>query len=165
MLDGKIWKPWGVNYMPSSGAGNDKEYFNNYLADYSYDPVVVERDFQKLGEIGFNSVNIFVFTGYAEDLNLIDMLRLADKYGFKAVLSLRPGTPFDTVSESAETLIPLLRLLIGLLLGLLRLLRAAGRAEGRAVGDLRTAIVTKHPDPSFHFSLLFRGLVGIVNLL
>ncbi|MBQ9359130.1 MAG: hypothetical protein IJT95_06260, partial [Abditibacteriota bacterium] len=110
MLDGKLWKPWGVNYMPSSGAGNDKEYFNNYLADYSYDPVVVERDFQKLRDIGFNSINIFVFTGYAEDLNLIDMLRLADKYGFKAVLSLRPGTPFDEVSESAETLIPLLRL-------------------------------------------------------
>ncbi|MBP5273885.1 MAG: hypothetical protein ILO36_02995, partial [Abditibacteriota bacterium] len=110
MLDGRVWKPWGVNYMPSSGAGNDKEYFNNYLADYSYDPVVVERDFQKLKEIGFNSINIFVFTGYAADMNLLDMLRLADNYGGKAVLSLRPGSPFDTVSESAEELIPLLRL-------------------------------------------------------
>ncbi|MBR4748557.1 MAG: hypothetical protein IK083_03160 [Abditibacteriota bacterium] len=110
MLGGKVWKPWGVNYMPSSGAGSESAYFNNYLADYSYDPAVVERDFRKLREIGFNSINIFVFTGYAGDMNLLDMMRLADKYGLKINLSLRPGDPFGNVAESAEEIISLLRL-------------------------------------------------------
>ncbi|MBO4547586.1 MAG: hypothetical protein J5758_00030, partial [Abditibacteriota bacterium] len=110
MLGGKVWKPWGVNYMPSSGAGSESAYFNNYLADYSYDPAVVERDFRKLQEMGFNSINIFVFTGYAGDMNLLDMMRLADKYDLKITLSLRPGDPFSNVAESAEEIISLLRL-------------------------------------------------------
>lgn len=109
--DGDFWladqkfKPYGLNFMLSSGATNEGAYFGDYLSSMSYDPVVAERDIQKMKSLGFNAVSIFIFTGYIHDQNLLDMLRLLDKYGMKANLSLRPGTPMDFVADSAEQII------------------------------------------------------------
>jgi len=104
-LNGKIFKPYGVNFVPTSGSTNEGLYFNHYVGAEGYDPEVVERDIKKFKELGFNSVSIFIFEEFAQDQNMLDMLCLLDKYDMKASVSLRPGTPFDIVADSAEKII------------------------------------------------------------
>ncbi|MGC8862889.1 MAG: hypothetical protein ACP5R5_08960, partial [Armatimonadota bacterium] len=95
-LDGKRWRPHGVNYMPSSGIGaEDGEYFERWLGARSYDPEVIQRDLEHIKDIGFNSVSIFIYSDSTEAQNLLDILRRLDKLGLKANLSLRPGTPME----------------------------------------------------------------------
>jgi hypothetical protein len=96
ILNGKRWRPHGVNYMPSSGIGTeDAEYFEHWLGARSYDPEVIERDLKRIKDIGFNSVSIFLDRRYMESQNLLDFLRRLEKLGLKANLSLRPSMPMD----------------------------------------------------------------------
>ncbi|MCL6518984.1 MAG: hypothetical protein K6T99_04075 [Armatimonadetes bacterium] len=96
MLDGKRWRPCGVNYMPSSGIGiEDGNYFEHYLSARSYDPEVFQRDIEHIKDLGYNAVSIFVYSGYEKAQNLNDLLRRLEKLGLKANLALRPGTPMN----------------------------------------------------------------------
>jgi len=95
-LDGKRWRPHGVNYMPSSGIGTeDGAYFEYWLDRKPYDPEVIQRDLEHIKDLGFNSVSIFIYSHSTEAQNLLDILRRLDKLGLKANLSLRPGTPMN----------------------------------------------------------------------
>ena len=95
-LDGRRWRPHGVNYMPSSGIGaEDGEYFEHWIGAKAYDPEVIQRDLEHIKDLGFNSVSIFIYSGSTEAQNLLDILRRLDKLGLKANVSLRPGTPMD----------------------------------------------------------------------
>ncbi|MCL6628759.1 MAG: hypothetical protein K6U00_04060 [Armatimonadetes bacterium] len=96
VLDGKRWRPHGVNYMPSSGIGTeDKEYFEHWLCARSYDPEVIERDLKHIEAMGFNAVSIFIDRRCMEAQNLLDFLRRLERFGLKANLSLRPSMPMD----------------------------------------------------------------------
>ena len=96
VLDGKRWRPHGVNYMPSSGIGiEDGAFFEFWIGAASYDPRIVQRDLDRLKEMGINAVSIFIYRESMESQNLLDLLRRLDALDMKANLSLRPGTPLD----------------------------------------------------------------------
>lgn len=96
VLDGRRWRPHGVNYMPSSGiATEDKEYFEHWLCARSYDPEVIQRDLKHIKDMGFNAVSVFIDRRCMEAQNLLDFLRRLEKFGLKANLSLRPSMPMD----------------------------------------------------------------------
>ncbi|MDI6829044.1 MAG: hypothetical protein QME62_11225, partial [Armatimonadota bacterium] len=96
MLEGKRWRPCGVNYMPSSGIGTeDGNYFEHYLSARSYDPEVFQRDIEHIKDMGYNAVSIFIYSGHEKAQNLNDLLRRLEKLGLKANLALRPGTPMN----------------------------------------------------------------------
>ncbi len=110
-LDGKTWRPHGVNYMPSSGiAAEDKAYFEMWLGARSYDPAIIQRDLERCAGLGFNALSIFLYREYMEDQNLLDLLRRMDLLGMKANLSLRPGTPMDFPWDSVREMIEYYRL-------------------------------------------------------
>lgn len=93
LLDGKQWRMHAINYMPSSGiASEDGVYFERWLGARSYDPEVIQRDLERVRDIGFNSVSIFIYDTSTDDQNLLDLLRRLENLGLKANLSLRPGT-------------------------------------------------------------------------
>lgn len=95
MLDGKRWRANGVNYLASSGiAMEDGNYLENWLGAAGYDPEAVERDLRKMRGIGLNSVSILLNPPHVKAQNLLDVLRLLDKYGMKAHMALRPGIYF-----------------------------------------------------------------------
>jgi hypothetical protein len=111
MLDGKRWRAHGVNYMPSSGVGTeDGEYFEHYIGARSYDPEIVQRDIDHMKDLGYNAVSIFIYYGYHQAQNLVDLLRRLDEAGMKADVSLRPGTPMDFLWPQLGELIEQLRL-------------------------------------------------------
>ena len=110
-LDGRRWRPHGVNYMPSSGIGTeDGEYFEHWLGAKSYDPEVVQRDLEHIKDLGFNSVSIFIYSRSTEAQNLLDLLRRLDELGLKANLSLRPGTPMNFLWPEIRKIIEYYRL-------------------------------------------------------
>ncbi len=95
-LGGRSWYPHGVNYMPSSGiAASDHAYFEYWLGAKSYDPEIIQRDLERIKDIGFNSVSIFIYHRSLGANNLLDFLRRCDELGLKVNLSIRPGTPMD----------------------------------------------------------------------
>lgn len=111
MLDGKRWRAHGVNYMPSSGVGTeDGEYFEHYIGARSYDPEIIQRDIDHMKDLGYNAVSIFIYYGYHQPQNLVDLLRRLDEAGMKADVSLRPGTPMDFFWPQLGELIEQLRL-------------------------------------------------------
>lgn len=94
MLNGKLWRAHGVNYMPSSGIGiEDGEYFEHWISARAYDPEVIDRDLDHIKAMGLNSVSIFIYTGVEKDQNLLDILRRLEARGMKANVGLRPGMP------------------------------------------------------------------------
>ncbi len=96
MIGDRIWRPHAVNYMPSSGlAAEDGHYFERWLSEESYDPVVIERDLSRVKAIGFDSVSVFIYTESTHNRNLVDLLNRCDAHGLRVNLSLRPGTPLD----------------------------------------------------------------------
>lgn len=110
-LDGKRWRPHGVNYMPSSGmASEDSRYFEQWLSPQSYDPEVAQRDLDRCASLGFNALSVFLYKDYTKDQNLIDLLIRMDRLGMKANVSLRPGTPMDSPPVEACEMIKALHL-------------------------------------------------------
>lgn len=111
MLDGKLWRAHGVNYMPSSGIGiEDGEYFEHWIGAKSYDPEVIDRDLDHIKAMGMNSVSIFIYTGYEKDQNLLDILRRLEIRGMKANVGLRPGMPHWWKWENIRQIIERMRL-------------------------------------------------------
>jgi hypothetical protein len=110
-LEGRRWRPHGVNYMPSSGIGTeDWDYFEQWVGARAYDPVVIQRDLEHCRDIGLNAVSIFIYRQSMEAQNLLDLLRRLDQLGLKANLSLRPGTPMDFQWQEMRELIEFYRL-------------------------------------------------------
>jgi hypothetical protein len=94
MLDGRPWRPHGVNYMASSGVGiADYPFFRYWLSAKSYDPVVVQRDLDHIKDIGFDAVSVFLFNRDTEAQNLLDFLRRAERLQLKVNLFLDPSSP------------------------------------------------------------------------
>ncbi len=111
ILNGKRWRANGVNYMPSSGvATEDGAYFEYWLGAKSYDPIVVERDLNRIQRMGMNAVSVFCYAQSAKDQNLLDLLRRIQLHGMKANLSLRPGTPIDFQWKDISSIIRYYRL-------------------------------------------------------
>jgi len=111
VLDGKKWRPHGVNYMPSSGIGIEwQHYFEQWLGAAAYSPRVIQRDLERCVAMGCNALSIFVYREAMETQNLIDLLRRMDALGLKANVSLRPGTPMDLPRDVLRDLITYCRL-------------------------------------------------------
>jgi len=105
-VGGEIWKPYGVNYMPSSGiALHDWEAFEYWLEPRGYDPAIIDRDLSRISELGMNMVSAFVYHRSLEHGNLIDFLYRCEKHGLRVNLSLRPGTPLDFPWENVKEII------------------------------------------------------------
>ena len=110
-LDGKRWRANGINYMPSSGIGTeDGEYFEHWIGARSYDPEVIDRDLDHIKSLGINAVSAFVYTAYAKDQNMVDLLRRLDLREMKANIGLRPGMPSSFKQEDMKGMIDGLRL-------------------------------------------------------
>jgi hypothetical protein len=92
----QLWYPYGVNYMPSSGIAREEyEPFEQWLGARGYDPEVIERDLSRVAGMGMNMVSVFLYHQSNSIGNLVDLLRLCEKYHLRVNLSLRPGTPLD----------------------------------------------------------------------
>lgn len=111
VLHGKPWRAHGVNYMPASGIGiEDGGYFEHWIGKQAYDPVVIERDLQRVKAAGMNMVSIFCYYESLPGRNLLDCLERCRRLGLMVNLSLRPGTPMDFRFEEMKALIEGLRL-------------------------------------------------------
>lgn len=99
---------FGVNYMPSFITGYEHwEDFEHYVAGFSYDPEVVERDLRRIKEIGMNAVSVFSY--YSPSLssnNTLHLISLCEKLGLYVNLSLRPNAnPFDFNENEVRAMI------------------------------------------------------------
>lgn len=90
-LDGRGWRVNGVNYMPSSGIGQeDGALFEQWLSAAAYDPVVAERDLTHIEGLGLNAVSVFLYDGSVPAQNLLDLLRRCREHHLRVNMSLRP---------------------------------------------------------------------------
>ena len=91
-LHGRLWRANGVNYMPSSGIGqNDNALFEFWLSRAAYDPEAVERDLTHIESLGMNAVSVFLYGEQAPSQNLLDLLRRCRDHHLRVNMSLRPG--------------------------------------------------------------------------
>ena len=98
MLDGKRWRPNGINYMPSSGiAMEDGYYFEHWLSKKAYDPEVIDRDLEIAKGMGFNALAVFIHEQSVDSQNLLDLLRRMENLGLKCNLALRTPLPQTTI--------------------------------------------------------------------
>ena len=105
-LNGKPWKVHGVNYMPSSGIGQDNgALFEYWLDRQAYDPVVVNRDLLRIRKMGLNAIAVFIYDGEIPSQNLLDLLRRCRELGIHADVSLRPGTPMNFLWSQIRSII------------------------------------------------------------
>ncbi|MFA6186402.1 MAG: carbohydrate binding domain-containing protein [Phycisphaerae bacterium] len=108
-LDGKIWRPYGVNYMPSSGIAQspqDTFLFENWFSNEAYDPDVIERDLSHIANMGLNTVCVFIHNRELDSWNFIDFLRLCEKYNLRIDLAFRESMPkLDFQWEKAKEVI------------------------------------------------------------
>jgi len=90
-LDGRRWRVNGVNYMPSSGIGQEEPaLFEQWLSAAAYDPAVAERDLTHIEGLGLNAVSVFLYDGSIPAQNLLDLLRRCREHHLRVNLSLRP---------------------------------------------------------------------------
>ncbi len=109
-VEGRPWKAHGVNYMPSSGIGvADHSYFEHWLGRGAYDPEVIERDLERIRDLGMNAVSVFVYH-QSRNGHLLDFLGRCRALGFWVNQSLRPGTPMEFRWEEMRELIETFRL-------------------------------------------------------
>ncbi len=95
---GKPWRINGVNYMPSSGIGQDDgNIFEHWMGREAYDPKVIQRDLEHVKHMGLNEVSAFIYHLNISSHNLLDFLRRCRKLGIKVNLSLRSdgSTPMN----------------------------------------------------------------------
>ncbi len=94
-LGDQPWKAHGVNYMPSSGIGVTGDTFEHWLDRGAYDPMVIQRDLERIKHMGLNAVSAFIYHRSLRRGHLLDFLGRCEALGLKVNLSLRPGTPMD----------------------------------------------------------------------
>lgn len=108
---GKPWRVYGVNYMPSSGIGTeDGPYFEYWIGKQAYDPIIVQRDLERIKALGLNTISIFCYYGSRGSRNLLDILERCRRLDIMVNLSLRPGTPLDFRLQEMQALIETFRL-------------------------------------------------------
>ena len=100
------FRPYGTNYISTAAAGSSELFaIHHPFSNIAYDPKVTKRDIDKMVELGFNSVSLFIFKEHAKEQNLLNTLKMLEAAGIKANLALRPGTPMDDVISSAKEII------------------------------------------------------------
>lgn len=91
-LDGELWHPFGVNYMPSSGiarAPEDGYAFNHWFSSGAYDPDVIERDLAHIAGLGMNTVGVFLYNNTDSSWNFTDFLRRCENHDLRVDFSFR----------------------------------------------------------------------------
>ena len=100
MRDGKPLRMFGVSYMPVSNiafSGNDGAYdWEHYQSLSSYDPDVCRKDLQRIKEVGFNAIALYVYHDVAmETKNILHLLDMCDKAGLTVDFALRSYFPLE----------------------------------------------------------------------
>lgn len=113
--EGKPFRAFGVNYMPSSGMARlVGEEFEYWIEDASYDPEIVEQDLARIEKMGFNMISAFVYRQASTvpgKANVLDLLRRARKHNLLVNMSLRPNwNPFPAPDDVLENLIAKFRM-------------------------------------------------------
>lgn len=113
--EGKPFRAFGVNYMPSSGMARlVGEEFEYWIEDPSYDPEIVEQDLARIEKMGFNMISVFVYRQASTvhgNANVLDLLRRARKHNLLVNMSLRPNwNPFPAPDDVLENLITKFRM-------------------------------------------------------
>lgn len=102
-LNGQPWFGYGVNYMPTSGLAQEKHgWFEYFVSKESYDPAHFDDDLQRIRDLGFNLISVFIYEKDFDAMNLLDLLVRAEKYGLKVNLNIR--THADPISFSPQHL-------------------------------------------------------------
>jgi hypothetical protein len=105
-LNGALWRPFGVNYAPSSGIAQETDdLYQHWLEPAAYAPETVERDLGHLQDLGFNAVSIWVYPNDADWQNLLDFLRQCSMHNLKVSLMLAPDV---SSPAAADLLAPLI---------------------------------------------------------
>ncbi|RKX33966.1 MAG: hypothetical protein DRP64_20475, partial [Verrucomicrobia bacterium] len=91
-LEGNLWHPFGVNYMPSSGTSRspeDNHAFIHWFSSRAYDPDVIERDLSHIADLGMNTVGVFLYNESISSWNFIDFLRRCETHNLRVDFSFR----------------------------------------------------------------------------
>ena len=94
-LEGEKWYPVGINYWPLYVAGmRPEDYWAGWLEPRFYDPALVEKDLQRMEELGMNMVSIQL--GDESCIrNALDFLRRCERHGIKVMGFLNGATPHN----------------------------------------------------------------------
>lgn len=89
-LGDKVWKCFGVNYMPSSCIAREGDDYEKWLSASAFEPEVVRKDLKRIKSLGMNAISSFVY--YDTNINnnnLLKFINLCDQAGLKLYLSIR----------------------------------------------------------------------------
>ncbi|MBM3498315.1 MAG: hypothetical protein FJX74_06550 [Armatimonadetes bacterium] len=105
VVNGKPWRPHGINYWPSNATGLEPpSYWLHWLHPGNYDPAVIRRDLQALSALKINSVSILL--GDREQLPAgLHFLHLCRRYGLRANVFVGGGDPVGFNVQRARELI------------------------------------------------------------
>ena len=96
-LDGQRWYPFGVNYMPSSGIGQESwDLWENFFSRYDYAPAAVQRDLEDIKAMGFNMISTLVHVNNHDEMtngNVLDLLARCKELGLRVNLALAGDSP------------------------------------------------------------------------
>lgn len=93
VLDGKPWRPVGVNFWPGWVAGQRTDrYWRGWLSPDQYDPELVQRDLEICHRLGFNVMSV-QYTRPDEGPALNDFLIRCRNLGIKANVFLAYAHP------------------------------------------------------------------------
>ncbi|HBG27695.1 MAG: hypothetical protein A2Y10_10170 [Planctomycetes bacterium GWF2_41_51] len=95
-LADKLWHPYGVNYMPSSGIAREPEdshAFEHWFSSEAYDPYVIDRDLSHIVDLGLNTVCVFIYNSDIDSWNFIDFLRRCENHNLHLDVSFRNVMP------------------------------------------------------------------------
>lgn len=105
VLDGKPWRPVGVNFWPSWIAGQRVDrYQHGWLSPDEYDPVLVQQDLDICHRLGFNVVSV-QYTRPDEAPALNDFLIRCRNLGIKANVFLAYAHPLYFDPEALKKLL------------------------------------------------------------
>ncbi len=105
VLDGKPWRPVGVNFWPGWIAGQRVDrYQHGWLSPDEYDPVLVQRDLDICNRLGFNVVSV-QYTRPDEAPALNDFLIRCRNLGIKANVFLAYAHPLYFDPEALTKLL------------------------------------------------------------
>ncbi len=98
--DGKPIRMFGVSYMPCSNiafSGAKGWYdWEHYQSLSSYDPDVCRKDLQRIKEVGFNAIALYVYYDVAmQTKNILHLLEMCDQAGLTVDFALRSYFPLE----------------------------------------------------------------------
>ena len=100
MRYGKPLRMYGVSYMPScniafSGSKGSLDW-EHYQSLSSYDPDVCRKDIERIKEVGFNAIALYVYYDVAmQTKNILHLLDMCDKIGLTVDFALRSYFPLE----------------------------------------------------------------------